>query len=205
MSSLLEFGIMVMMISVSRVISTGPLFVTTVRYGVKEGWKAGLKIAYGHTFVALPVVVLLGFGNNLLVTFPPFRQVISILGALSLFTFAALQIHGIMKKSAVNFSSKYSPFLAGIFLTASNPNFFIWWFTIGFKLITDAMILYSYIGIIVVFAFHMWMDYAWLCGVGFLSRRGKKILSEKNYKIFMVSLSCALVYFGITFLLQGLH
>ena len=202
MSSLLEFGVMVMIISISRVISTGPLFVATVGYGVKESWNAGIKIAYGHTVVAIPLVVLLGFGDNLLVTFPQFRQIISILGAFSLFAFAALQIHGTMKKSTINFTPKYHPFLAGIFLTALNPNFFIWWFTVGFKLISDAMILYSYVGIVVVFVFHMWMDYAWLCGVGFLSGRGKKILSERNYKIFMIILSGALVYFGITFLLS---
>jgi len=61
------------------------------------------------------------------------------------------------------------------------------------------------IGIGVMFAFHIWMDYAWLGIVGYLSGRGKKILSEKNYNVFMISISGVLVYFGIAFLIQALH
>lgn len=205
MTSLLEFAIIVMTISLSRVISPGPLFVATIAYGVKGGWKTGIKIAYGHTVVALPIAVLLGIGAISLATFPQFRVSISILGATSLFAFAALQIRGTLKKSSINYTSKYGPFFVGILLTALNPHFLMWWFTIGFKLISDALILYSFIGIALVFVFHIWMDYAWLVGVGFLSGHGKKILSARNYNIFIIAMSGALVYFGITFLLQAAH
>jgi len=84
-----------------------------------------------------------------------------------------------------------------------NPFFLIWWITIGFKLISDAILLYSFVGIGIMFGFHIWMDYAWLGTVGFLSSRGKNILSTRNYKIFMIALSGSLVYFGINFLFQA--
>jgi len=205
MTLLLEFAITVITISVSGVMSPGPLFAANVAYGVKGGWKSGIKIAYGHTVVELPLVVLLGIGAISLTAFPQFREYVSILGAISLFTFAGLQVRNVLRKSSSDYSSKHGPFFIGILLSGLNPFFLIWWFTIGFKLISDALVLYSSMGIAIMFGFHIWMDYAWLGGVGFLSSEGKKILSTKNYNIFMILISGVLVYFGITFLKQALH
>ncbi|HMK33162.1 MAG TPA: LysE family transporter, partial [Nitrosopumilaceae archaeon] len=146
-----------------------------------------------------------GIGAISLTTLPQFRDIITILGALSLFVFAGIQIKSAIKKPSKIFEGKHGPFLAGIILSGLNPFFLIWWFTIGFKLISDALILYSLLGIGIVFAFHIWMDYAWLCSVAFLSSKGKKIISNNNYKIFMIAISGILVYFGIIFLLQASH
>ena len=205
MTSLLEFAITVITISVSGVMSPGPLFTANVAYGVKGGWKSGIKLAYGHTVVELPLVILLDIGAISLTTFPQFREYISILGAISLFVFAGLQLRAVLKKSSQGYSSRHGPFFIGVLLSALNPFFLIWWFTIGFKLITDALVLYSFVGIAIMFAFHIWMDYVWLGGVGFLSSRGKKIISAKNYRIFMIAISGILIYFGISFLTQSLH
>ena len=203
MVTLAEFAIIVITISLSGVMSPGPLFAANVAYGLKGGIKTGLKMAYGHTVVELPLVVLLGIGAISLTTTPQFREITSILGALSLFVFAGIQIKSAIKKPSTIFEGKHGPFLAGIILSGLNPFFLIWWFTIGFKLISDALILYSLLGIGIMFAFHIWMDYAWLCSVAFLSSKGKKIISNNNYKVFMITISCILVYFGIIFLLQA--
>ena len=205
MVTVVEFAIIVITISISGVMSPGPLFAANVAYGLKGGVKTGLKMAYGHTVVELPLVILLGIGAISLTTIPQFREITSILGALSLFVFAGIQIRSIIKKPSSIFEGKHGPFLAGIILSGLNPFFLIWWFTIGFKLITDAITLYSFIGIGIMFAFHIWMDYAWICLVGFLSSKGKKILSDKKYTIFMIVISGVLVYFGIAFLLQAIH
>jgi len=55
-----------------------------------------------------------------------------------------------------------------------------------------------------MFVFHIWMDYAWLCTVSFLSSKGKKILSNKNYTMFMIGISGVLIYFGIAFAKEAL-
>ncbi|TLY07699.1 MAG: lysine transporter LysE [Thaumarchaeota archaeon] len=205
MTSLLEFAAMVITISVSGVMSPGPLFAANMAYGIKGGWKTGFKIAYGHTIVEFPLVVLLGVGAISLSALPQFREYVSILGALSLLCFAGLQIRNALKKSTPEYTQRHGPFLAGILLTALNPFFLVWWFTIGFKLISDALLLYSFIGIGVMFGFHIWMDYAWLGTVGYFSGQGKKIFSAQNYKIFMLAISAILIYFGIVFLRQLLH
>ncbi len=204
MVQLLEFALIVITISVSGVMSPGPLFAANVAYGLKGGARAGLKMAYGHTVVELPLVVLLGVGAISLESMPQFREAIAVLGAISLFAFAGIQIKTVFKKPSTVFEGRHGPFIAGIMLSALNPFFLVWWFTIGFKLISDSLILASFAGIGIMFAFHIWMDYAWLCAVGFLSSKGKKILSSKNYDIFMVAISGILVYFGIVFIIEAI-
>jgi threonine/homoserine/homoserine lactone efflux protein len=135
---------------------------------------------------------------------PQFREIIALLGSISLFVFAGIQIRSVLKKSTAVFEGKHGPFLAGIILSALNPFFLIWWFTIGFKLISDSLVLASFAGIGIMFVFHIWMDYVWLCGVSFLSSKGKKILSNKNYSMFMIAISGVLIYFGITFAKEAL-
>ena len=46
------------------------------------------------------------------------------------------------------------------------------------------------------------MDFAWLGFIGYFSKKGAKILSNKNYKILMMVLSGVLVYFGLTFVMD---
>jgi threonine/homoserine/homoserine lactone efflux protein len=204
MVQLFEFAIAVITISVSGVMSPGPLFAANVAYGLKGGARAGLKMAYGHTIVELPLVILLGVGALSLESVPQFRETVALAGAISLFVFAGIQIKSVLKKPASIFEGRHGPFIAGIILSALNPFFLIWWFTIGFKLISDSLVLASFAGIGIMFAFHIWMDYAWLCTVGFLSSKGKRILSSKNYNIFMITISGVLVYFGIVFVLEAL-
>ncbi len=203
MQDFFQFGIAVVIISASGVMSPGPLFVATIANGIKQGAKAGLKIALGHTLVELPLVISIGFGILSLGIVPQFRILISILGALSLFGFAGLQIKSILKNDSIQPKSKYGSFLTGILLTGLNPFFLIWWFTIGFKLISDALLLWSMLGILIMFGLHIWMDYAWLVLVSFLSSRGRVFLSNKRYKTCMIGINFILIYFGISFILQA--
>jgi len=203
MVQILEFALLVIVISASGVMSPGPLFAATVSYGLREGTRAGIKIAIGHTIVELPLVILLGIGVFSLETFPEFRTIISIFGAITLFLFAGIQIRTIFtRKEIVTSNPKHGPLITGIALSALNPFFIIWWLAIGFKLISDAMLIWSFAGILIVFVLHIWMDFAWLGVVSFLASKSSKIISNKNYKILMTGLSIMLIYFGIMFLID---
>ena len=203
MVEILEFAVLVIVISASGVMAPGPLFAAAISYGLREGKRAGFKMAIGHTIVELPLVILLGIGVFSLESFPEFRTIISILGATTLFVFAIIQIKTIFgKKELVLSKPKQGPLITGIIFSALNPFFIIWWLAIGFKLISDAMIMWSFAGILIVFVLHIWMDFAWLGTVSFLSSKSSKILSNKNYKVLMIGLSLMLIYFGITFLVD---
>ena len=203
MEVILPFAVMVIAISASGVMSPGPLFTANIVYGLKEGKIAGLKIAMGHTVVEFPLIVFLGLGTISLETFPEYRILITVIGAIGLFVFAGLQIKSIFGKDFRNkTNSNKNSFLAGIFLSALNPFFIIWWLTIGIVLITESIALWGFSGIIILFIFHIWMDYVWLFAVAGFASKAKNVLSNNNYKILIVGLSILLVYFGVQFLLQ---
>ena len=181
----------------------GPLFAANISYGLRGGINAGLKIALGHTIVELPLVILLGIGALSLESFPEFRTIITVLGAITLFGFAILQIIKIYKEKK-EFLKKpmQGPLITGIVLSALNPFFLMWWLTIGFKLISDAMEAWSLIGILVMFGLHIWLDFAWLGAISFFASKANKILSNRNYKFLMLGLSGMMIYFGITFVTE---
>ena len=203
MTEIIEFAIIVIVISASGVMAPGPLFAANISYGLREGAKSGIKMAIGHTIVEFPLVILLGIGVFSLEIFPEFRMIISIVGAITLFVFALVQIKTVLQNNKnITSTPKHGPLVTGIILSALNPFFIIWWLTIGFKLISDAMLVWAFSGIVIVFFLHIWMDFAWLGGISFLASKSSKILSNRNYKFIMIGLSLLLVYFGITFLVD---
>jgi len=203
MQELFGFFGLVIIISASGVMSPGPLFAANVMYGLREGKISGLKIAVGHTIVEFPLILFLGIGFFSIENMPEIRTFITILGATGLFGFAALQIRSVTKKEfSIETNSKQGPLVAGILLSALNPFFIIWWLTIGLVLISKSIEDFGLIGIVVLFLFHIWMDYVWLFTIAAFSSKAKNYLSKRNFKIIIVGLSLILIYFGIDFLLK---
>ena len=202
MQEFLGFALTVVIISVSGVMSPGPLFTANIMHGLKEGTQSGLKIAAGHTVIELPLIILLAVGVISLETIPEFKTTIVLLGAIGLFGFAGLQIkNALTKKMQTGIQVKHGAFLTGILFSALNPFFIIWWLTIGFKLISDSIEIWSYWGIGILFGVHIWMDFVWLGFVAFSASKAGNILSNQNYRILMIALSGVLIYFGISFVL----
>jgi threonine/homoserine/homoserine lactone efflux protein len=203
MDQIIEFAFTVILISASGVMMPGPLFTANMTYGLQGVRRAGMKMAIGHTIVELPLVILLGVGVFSFEIFPEFRTIISILGAIVLFVFAGIQVKTTLQtEEKTSFNLKHNAIITGIILSALNPFFIIWWLSIGLKLISDAMLIWSFVGIFVVFVFHIWMDFVWLYSTGRLASKSSKILSNKNYKILMIGLSVMLIYFGISFIVD---
>jgi threonine/homoserine/homoserine lactone efflux protein len=196
--SVLDFGVEVIAISASGVLAPGPLFFTNMLYGTRQGARAGLKVAYGHTVVELPLIVLLAAGLFTSAAATQYAGTIGLVGGAGILGFAALQIAGVVMKS------NKSPFIAGIALSALNPFFLVWWFTVGLKLIADSATFGLAAGIIILFALHIWMDYAWLAGTAYLASKGSSVLKSKYYPLLLLALAAVLLYYGVYFTLTGI-
>ena len=203
MQEIISFLGLVIIISASGVMSPGPLFAANVLYGLREGKVSGIKIAVGHTIIEFPLILLLGVGFFSIENIPEVRTLITILGVIGLFGFALLQIRTVTKqKFSLETKPGQGPFVAGILLSALNPFFIIWWLTIGLVLISESIQIFGIIGIVILFLFHIWMDYAWLFTIAAFSSRAKNYLSKRNFKIIIIGLSVVLIYFGIEFLFK---
>ena len=203
MLEIFSFLGLVIVISASGVMSPGPLFAANVMYGLREGKISGIKMAIGHTIVEFPLILLLGIGYFSIESIPEIRTIITILGAIGLFGFAILQIRSVAKQEfSLETKSGQGPFIAGILLSALNPFFIIWWLTIGLVLISESIQNFGIIGIVILFLFHIWMDYAWLFTIAAFSSKAKNYLSKRNFKMIVIGLSIVLIYFGIDFLFK---
>jgi threonine/homoserine/homoserine lactone efflux protein len=205
----LNFGVEVIAISASGVLTPGPLFFTNLLYGSRQGARAGVSVACGHTVVELPLILLLAAGLFTSAAATLYGEVIGLAGGIAILGFAGVQIVSVVKKrnaqAPPTVARTKGPFVAGIAISALNPFFLVWWFTVGLKLIADSATFGFATGIMILFAFHIWMDYAWLGGTALLAFRGSSVLKSKYYPLLLLGLAAVLLYYGIVFVLQGLY
>jgi threonine/homoserine/homoserine lactone efflux protein len=204
--SVLDFGIEVIVLSASGVLAPGPLFFANLVYGIRLDKWSGIKVASGHTVVELPIIIMLAAGLSTFDATIEYAGVIGMIGGIAILAFAALQITSIIKKPAhdtPHITGSKGPFVVGIALSALNPFFLLWWFTAGLKLIADSAAFGVTTGVAILFALHIWMDYAWLAGTAYLASRGAFLLESKYYRFLLLGLAAVLMYYGISFVLQA--
>lgn len=205
--NVLDFGTEVIALSASGVLAPGPLFFANLAYGIRlDGW-SGVKVAYGHTVVELPLIILLAAGLFTFDVAKKYADIIGFVGGIAILAFASLQIASIVKgketRNVPHITDNKGPFVVGVALTALNPFFLLWWFTAGLKLIADSGAFGIGTGVVVLFALHIWMDYVWLASTAYFASRVDFLLKSKYYPILGLVLAAVLVYYGISFLLQA--
>ena len=206
--NVLDFGVEVIALSASGVLAPGPLFFANLAYGIRlDGW-SGIKVAYGHTVVELPLIILLAGGLFTFDVAKRYADIIGFVGGIAILAFASLQIASTVKgKENHNvphiITGNKGPFVVGVALTALNPFFLLWWFTAGLKLIADSGAFGIGTGVVLLFALHIWMDYVWLASTAYFASRVDFLLKSKYYPILGLVLAALLVYYGISFLLQA--
>ena len=208
--ALVEMGLQIILVSVSGVFSPGPLLFANLALSKYGGFWSGIKIAFGHTIIELPVIILLSlpfvvlFPINL--TFSTTKIITFIAGAF-LIVFGILYVVRTIRtrdspNSAINTSRIENPYLAGIIFTSLNPFFIVWWTTVGVKLISDSISLLGHpAGIAFLFFAHIWMDYVWLGLSSYLASRGYNIIRSEYHKYITILLTVPLFYYGIYFIL----
>ena len=211
--TLLDIGLQIILVSVSGVLSPGPLFFANLVLSKNGGFWSGIKIAIGHTIVELPVVILYSIPliifTSQSVTFS--INFISFIGGISLISFGILFVVKIISKNnkhnyLIDSSRIEKPVIAGMLFTGINPFFFLWWISVGIKLISDSIALLGYpIGIAFLFLVHVWMDYAWLGLTSYFASRGISVLRSQYHKFIILILTIPLFYYGINFTLTAIR
>ena len=211
---LIDLALQIILVSASGVLTPGPLFFANLALSRHEGFWSGIKLAIGHTIVELPIIIL--YSLPLIVFTSPSTifnmfAVISIVGGLSLITFGIFYVVRTLSKNdnlnaTVKPSRIVNPILAGILFTGVNPFFFLWWISVGVKLISDSLQFIGYpLGIVFIFFMHIWMDYIWLGLSSYIASRGMKIIGSKYHKFTITVLTLPLFYYGINFIIAGIR
>jgi threonine/homoserine/homoserine lactone efflux protein len=202
------FVITVIFVTASGALAPGPTFFANITEGSKSGAKSGLAFSVGHTIFEFTLVVLLALTLQTVSSEPLIKLVVGIAGGAALLGFGFFQIRegATLKRSMPKKESMPSrnPLLLGLVFTGLNPYFVIWWLTAGMPLIENALAIASFAGVFIMYASHVWMDYAWLTGTAYLAKKGTNLTGRKGYRILLTIFGLILVFFGLYFLVTAL-
>jgi threonine/homoserine/homoserine lactone efflux protein len=193
----------VLVVSFSGVIAPGPFFAVTLAKSYKSPW-AGTLMALGHAVVEVPLILLIYFG------FARFFQNGSVQVVLSLAGGAMIVWMGVtmfLDRAKVVREGKdlpYPAFMAGIFMSAVNPFFLLWWATVG-SLLVMKFLDYGAGGLFALILAHWLCDLVWLTFVSVLIHKTHHYLDKRFQEWLFIATSLFLVFFGIRFIISGIQ
>lgn len=186
-------------ISLTGVMTPGPLFAAAVAKGYKDD-RAGIKIALGHGLVEFPLMALIVISLDYIFENDIVKLGIGVVGGILLLVLGGSMIRS--RKMAADSEHEYIPYdsvTAGAITSLTNPYFLLWWATVGAVLILNA----EYFGpiIVVVFAVVHWScDLAWYTFTSMVVFRTKHLWTPLVHELVFGICGVIMVAFGIYFL-----
>jgi threonine/homoserine/homoserine lactone efflux protein len=189
----------VLLISLSGVLMPGPLFAVTIKKAATSKM-SGVLIAVGHGIVEFPLMFLIFFVLSELEIPLVAQAAVGLVGgflmiAMGIQTFRNRHIN---KETAL--SPKRDSVIAGIYTTAANAGFILWWLTIGTALILNAK-LFGLTGFSIFAGVHWLTDFAWYTIVAFLIFKSQRFWSD-NLRT-GITWFCVVVFIGFGLYFMG--
>jgi len=190
-----DFGLFlasVVLISMSGVLLPGPLFAVTIEKASKRK-TAGALIALGHGVIEFPLMFLIYFVLSQFVVPGSVRSVIGIVGGALMIYMGAQAFRNRNREEKAQANSKRDSLLAGIWTTAANAGFILWWLTVGTALILNAQ-LFGFLGFSVFAGVHWLCDFVWYTIIAFAIFKSRRFWTKRVHE--GISLFCVVVFVG---------
>jgi threonine/homoserine/homoserine lactone efflux protein len=203
MFALLETITLGFMVGLSGVTFPGPVLVYIVQQSLANGWKSGFLAIIAHALVGVGMLVLIiTTGITTLVGSPAFTVYIGLVGGVSLIVLGVVMSwhslhHGQPDLSGDRPQHDRHPFLGGIVVSVSNPQFFLWWAVIGLPGVMVAIDLSGTFGLYGWTIGILASIFIWYGGLSFLASHGKKHLPPRLVCIVSLLSGCFLIISGI--------
>jgi threonine/homoserine/homoserine lactone efflux protein len=195
---LISFLVPAVGISLSGVLSPGPMTAATLAAGTRSR-HAGAVMALGHAIVELPLMVLIIVGVGHFFKFEGVKLAIGLVGGAFLVFLGVRMVQDSRRPIDIKpANAARNDLVAGIMMTAGNPLFLLWWATIGLGLAIQA----SELGLFafVLFALIHWLcDLGWLEALSFAGFKGTRLLSDRGQRIVLLVCGLALLFFAANF------
>ncbi|NPA15652.1 MAG: LysE family transporter [Deferribacteres bacterium] len=195
---MLSFILQAVGISLSGVVSPGPMTAATIASGTDDR-HAGAYVALGHAVVEFPLMFAIFLFADFLKDCAVFKVVVGILGAVFMFYMGLSFVRVAEDGGASGAVKRLSPFLIGVVLSAGNPYFILWWATVGAALIFKA-VSYGLLGFVLFAIFHWLCDLGWYWFLSFASYGGKELAGSRFYRFVNVFCGAFLILMGFKFL-----
>jgi threonine/homoserine/homoserine lactone efflux protein len=182
----------VVLISLSGVLMPGPLFAVTIEKAAKRK-TAGVLIALGHGVVEFPLMFLIYFVLSQFALPDTVQVGVAFVGGLLMMFMGVQAFRNRHKTAEAHVSSKRDSLFAGIWTTAANAGFVLWWLTIGTALVLNAKI-FGLLGFSVFAGIHWSCDFLWLTAVAFLIFKSRRFWTERVHQ--GITFFCVAVFVG---------
>jgi threonine/homoserine/homoserine lactone efflux protein len=187
----------VVLISLSGVLLPGPLFAATIEKAAKRK-TAGLLIAIGHGIVEFPLMFLIYFWLSQFVIPDVVPITVGLVGGLLMIYMGFQTFRNRNKNNQKYASPKKDSLVAGIWTTAANAGFILWWLTIGTTLILNAQI-FGLLGFSVFAVVHWLCDFVWYTVVAFIIFKSRRFWNQKVHTAIFIFCFAVFVGFGAWF------
>jgi threonine/homoserine/homoserine lactone efflux protein len=182
----------VLLISLSGVLMPGPLFAVTIKKASKSK-VVGALIAVGHGIVEFPLMFLIFLVLSQFEIPSVVQASVGIVGGI-LMVFMGLQAYRKRHmQEDTNVNLKKDSVLAGVWTTAANAGFILWWLTIGTTLILNAK-LFGLLGFSIFAGVHWLVDFLWYTVVALLIFKSQRFWKQRTQM--GITLFCVAVFIG---------
>ncbi len=192
----------------------GPMFAATVMHSRRWGWRSGVLVSTGHGLLELALLVAIVAGAGTVLRHPAVARSVAVAGGLFL---VALGVMATARPPAPPSTDAdtgeagpgmlsggwWRPFLAGVWTSASQPYWFIWWAFVGATAVQRASGEAGATGVGAFYVGHVLADFAWFTFVAAAVGAGRKVLSENAFRKLFVACGVMLLGFGLFFVVAG--
>jgi threonine/homoserine/homoserine lactone efflux protein len=187
-----------MLISLSGVLMPGPLFAVTLEKAAKSKI-AGALIAVGHGIVEFPLMFLIFFVLSQFDIPSAVQIAVGLVGGFLMIFMGLQTFRNRHKSEEAHVSLKRDSVLAGVYTTAVNAGFILWWLTIGTTLILNAQ-LFGLVGFSVFAGVHWLCDFSWYTVAALVIFKSQRFWNERTKMGIMFFCVAVFIGFGAYFM-----
>jgi threonine/homoserine/homoserine lactone efflux protein len=197
------FLLSVISISLSGVMTPGPVFAVAIAKGSKDK-AAGFLISLGHGIVEFPLMFLIYFGFAEFLSSSMAQKIIGVAGGLILIYMGVRTLKTQNEDCTRPSHSKHGSIVSGILATGANPYFLLWWATIGTALIMNAS-FFGFLGFSVFAITHWSCDLLWNTFVSLTVFKSRRFWTRKVQRAVFILCSAILTAFGALFIVSAIR
>lgn len=193
-------------IALSGAMMPGPLLTITISESTRRGPMTGPLLILGHAILELILIIALLMGLGPVLKNELFFIIIALIGGIIMFWMAWGMFRSLPSLSVntdIQTKQKNNLLLSGALLSLANPYWIIWWATIGIGYIVYSEKLGLW-GVIFFFIGHITGDFIWYSAISIAVSKGKKLFTNKTYRILIGVCGSFLVGFAIYLMFTAL-
>jgi threonine/homoserine/homoserine lactone efflux protein len=194
-------------VALSGAIMPGPLLTVTITESSRRGTMTGPLLIAGHAILELALVVALLMGLAPLLKMEPVFIVIALAGSAVLLWMGVGMLKSLPTVTLDTNGSSVGGknlILSGILMSLVNPYWSIWWATIGLGYILHSMDAGA-MGVVAFFSGHILGDLFWYAAVSAAIWKGRRLLSDRGYRILIGTCAVFLIVFSCLFAWSGMQ